>query len=85
MLREISSFNLDIPEGGFDALVQVMACKDVCLSHPKSSLAWHNVTWFPLSRQIIGWREGARHVVLFLTDAGVHLAYDGKVLWCVSV
>ena len=84
MLREISSYNLDIPEGGFDGLVQVMACKDVPLSHFESSLVWGNVTWFPFSRQIIGWREEARHVVLFLTDAGVHLAYDGKVLCCVS-
>lgn len=34
VLKEISSFNLDIPEGGFDGLVQVMACKDVRLHKP---------------------------------------------------
>lgn len=34
VLREISSYNLDLPEGGWDGLVQVMACKDVCLRAP---------------------------------------------------
>ena len=29
VLKEINSFNLDFPEGGFDGLAQVMACKDV--------------------------------------------------------
>ena len=31
------------------------------------------------SKQIIGWRANARHVLLYLTDAGFHFAGDGKV------
>ena len=50
------SGNLDAPEGGFDAIMQVIKCKEQ-----------------------IGWRDNARHLLLFSTDAGFHYAGDGKV------
>lgn len=49
------SGNLDSPEGGFDALMQVMVCDE------------------------IGWRENARKIIIFSTDAKFHYAGDGKV------
>lgn len=50
------SGNMDYPEGGLDALMQVMVCtKD------------------------IGWRSKARRLVIFSTDAGFHMAGDGKL------
>jgi len=50
------SGNLDAPEGGFDAIMQAIACKD-----------------------IIGWRDKARRLLVFSTDAGFHYAGDGKL------
>lgn len=50
------SGNLDAPEGGFDAIMQAIKCKDA-----------------------IGWRDNARHLLLFSTDAGFHYAGDGKL------
>ncbi|XP_017784338.1 PREDICTED: integrin beta-PS-like [Nicrophorus vespilloides] len=50
------SGNQDTPEGGFDALMQAMVCKDV-----------------------IGWRETARRIIVFSTDATSHIAGDGKL------
>uniref|UniRef100_A0A1I8PZ80 Integrin beta n=1 Tax=Stomoxys calcitrans TaxID=35570 RepID=A0A1I8PZ80_STOCA len=50
------SGNLDAPEGGFDAIMQAIAC-----------------------RQQIGWREQARRLLVFSTDAGFHYAGDGKL------
>ncbi|GJQ85657.1 hypothetical protein Trydic_g20205 [Trypoxylus dichotomus] len=50
------SGNLDAPEGGFDALMQAIVCK-----------------------QQIGWRENARHIIVFSTDAEFHIAGDGKL------
>ena len=47
------SGNLDAPEGGFDAIMQAIVCKDE-----------------------IGWRENARKLLVFSTDAGFH--YAGK-------
>ncbi|VDO38044.1 unnamed protein product, partial [Haemonchus placei] len=52
---EISG-NLDAPEGGFDAVVQALACN-------------HK----------IGWRERARKMLVFSTDAGFHFAGDGRL------
>ena len=51
------SGNLDAPEGGFDAIMQAIVCKNE-----------------------IGWRDSARHLLLFTTDAGFHYAGDGKVI-----
>ena len=45
------SCNLDAPEGGFDAIMQAIVCKD-----------------------IIGWRDKARRLLVFSTDAGFHYA-----------
>ncbi|XP_063964564.1 integrin beta-1-A-like isoform X2 [Lytechinus pictus] len=50
------SGNLDTPEGGFDALMQIAVCKDA-----------------------IGWRDKARHLVIFTTDASFHFAGDGRL------
>lgn len=50
------SGNLDAPEGGFDAIMQAVVCKDV-----------------------IGWRDKARRLLVFSTDAGFHYAGDGKL------
>ncbi|KAH8855380.1 Integrin beta-2 [Schistosoma japonicum] len=50
------SGNLDSPEGGMDALLQVARCSE-----------------------IIGWRAGARKIVLFASDGGFHLAGDGRI------
>lgn len=50
------SGNLDAPEGGFDAIMQAVVCRDQ-----------------------IGWRDQARRLLVFSTDAGFHYAGDGKV------
>lgn len=50
------SGNLDAPEGGFDALMQAIVCKDV-----------------------INWRDNARHLLVLSTDAMYHIAGDGKL------
>ncbi|XP_077302935.1 position-specific antigen beta subunit myospheroid isoform X2 [Arctopsyche grandis] len=50
------SGNLDAPEGGFDAIMQAVVC-----------------------RNEIGWREKARRLLVFSTDAGFHYAGDGKL------
>ena len=50
------SGNLDAPEGGFDAIMQAVVCRDR-----------------------IGWRDQARRLLVFSTDAGFHYAGDGKV------
>lgn len=51
------SGNLDAPEGGFDAIMQAIVCKER-----------------------IGWRDRARRLLVFSTDASFHYAGDGKVL-----
>ncbi|XP_068208286.1 integrin beta-PS-like [Palaemon carinicauda] len=50
------SGNLDAPEGGFDALMQAIVCKDE-----------------------IKWRDQARRLIVFSTDAQFHQAGDGKL------
>lgn len=50
------SGNLDAPEGGFDAIMQAIVCRDE-----------------------IGWREKARKLLVFSTDASFHYAGDGKL------
>ncbi|KAG7201582.1 hypothetical protein KM043_004327 [Ampulex compressa] len=50
------SGNLDTPEGGLDAMMQVMVCA-----------------------KEIGWRQKARHLIVFSTDASFHVAGDGKL------
>ncbi|XP_023310938.1 integrin beta-PS-like isoform X2 [Anoplophora glabripennis] len=50
------SGNLDTPEGGFDAIMQAIVCKNQ-----------------------IGWRDKARRLLVFSTDAGFHFAGDGKL------
>ncbi|EZA50855.1 Integrin beta-PS [Ooceraea biroi] len=50
------SGNLDGPEGGLDAMMQVMVCT-----------------------KKIGWRQKARHLIVFSTDAVFHIAGDGKL------
>ncbi|CAG0881559.1 unnamed protein product [Darwinula stevensoni] len=50
------SGNLDAPEGGFDAIMQAIVCKNT-----------------------IGWRDRARRLLVFSTDASFHFAGDGKL------
>ena len=50
------SRNIDSLEGGFDALMQVLACDD-----------------------IIGWREDARHLLIYVSDGTFHHEGDGLV------
>lgn len=50
------SGNLDSPEGGFDALMQAIVCKEQ-----------------------IRWRDQARRLIVFSTDAQFHQAGDGKL------
>lgn len=50
------SGNMDSPEGGFDALMQAIVCRDE-----------------------IGWRDQARRIIIFSTDAKFHHAGDGRV------
>ena len=47
---------MDAPEGGFDAIMQAIVCKNE-----------------------IGWRDKARRLLVFSTDAGFHYAGDGKL------
>lgn len=47
---------MDAPEGGFDAIMQAIVCRDE-----------------------IRWREKARKLLLFSTDASFHFAGDGKL------
>ncbi len=56
MRKAAVSGNLDAPEGGFDAIMQAIVCKDR-----------------------IGWRDRARRLLVFSTDASFHYAGDGKV------
>ncbi|KRT82452.1 hypothetical protein AMK59_3281, partial [Oryctes borbonicus] len=50
------SGNMDAPEGGFDAIMQAIVCKNE-----------------------IGWRDNARHIIVYSTDAEYHVAGDGKL------
>ncbi|KAL5270608.1 hypothetical protein ACHWQZ_G001345 [Mnemiopsis leidyi] len=50
------SSNIDFPEGGFEALLQVAACY-----------------------KKIGFREKSRKIVIYASDAGIHIAGDGKL------
>lgn len=50
------SGNLDAPEGGFDAIMQAVVCKEK-----------------------IAWRDRARRLLVFSTDASFHYAGDGKL------
>jgi len=54
--RAAVSGNLDAPEGGFDAIMQAIVCKER-----------------------IKWRDRARRLLVFSTDASFHYAGDGKV------
>merc|ERR1719244_2176793 len=49
--KALVSGNLDAPEGGFDAIMQAVVCKND-----------------------IGWRDKARRLLVFSTDAGFHYA-----------
>ncbi|XP_072041178.1 integrin beta-1-B-like [Amphiura filiformis] len=44
------------PEGGMDALMQIVVCKD-----------------------LIGWRDTARHLLVYTSDNDVHVAGDGRL------
>ncbi|KAL5496321.1 hypothetical protein EMCRGX_G012580 [Ephydatia muelleri] len=52
--QQTISGNQDVPEGGWDGLMQAIVCK-----------------------KLIGWRDNARHLLVFSTDANSHHAGDG--------
>ncbi|XP_017775813.1 PREDICTED: integrin beta-PS-like [Nicrophorus vespilloides] len=54
--KTLKSGNIDNPEGGFDALMQAMVCKEE-----------------------IGWRDSARHLIIYSSDESFHIAGDGKL------
>ena len=67
------SANVDAPEGGFDALIQIAACTDVsCHSYATRITACVCV-------QVIGWRDDALRLVFHFTDNEYHIAGDGRV------
>lgn len=74
--NESISGNLDFPEGGMDALMQVLVCGDVSWC---CDFCCHSNSCMVLVLQSIGWRAGARRIVVMATDAGFHFAGDGKV------
>lgn len=55
-LNNLTSANLDHPEGGLDAMMQAVVCQDK-----------------------IGWRSGARRLIIYISDATFHYAGDGKL------
>lgn len=55
-LENLTSANLDHPEGGLDAMMQAVVCDDK-----------------------IGWRSGARRLIIYISDATFHYAGDGKL------
>lgn len=77
------SGNLDSPEGGFDAIMQVAVCEvqRVSQSLPLCLLLCLvpvlTAVCSPLQEQI-GWRNVTR-LLVFSTDAGFHFAGDGKL------
>lgn len=83
------SGNLDSPEGGFDAIMQVAVCEvrgsevEVCLRttppHPVCDVQSEVFRLCVLSfQEHIGWRNVTR-LLVFSTDAGFHFAGDGKL------
>ena len=71
------SGNLDSPEGGFDALMQVIVC-GVCFLN-KFLLKNNNANLLFNYKNKIGWRPASRKLIVYSTDAGFHYAGDGKV------
>lgn len=77
------SGNLDSPEGGFDAIMQVAVCEVRRASQSLPLCLWLclvpvlTAACSPLQEQI-GWRNVTR-LLVFSTDAGFHFAGDGKL------
>lgn len=76
------SGNLDSPEGGFDAIMQVAVCE---VGNPPSTttacLLLHGGPMLTAAGHLqeqIGWRNVTR-LLVFSTDAGFHFAGDGKL------
>ena len=78
------SGNLDAPEGGFDAIMQAIVCKDEIGWRDKVRqkrsfvLCSRNLQGNPILRRLI-WQLKARKLLVFSTDAGFHYAGDGKL------
>ncbi|CAF97757.1 unnamed protein product, partial [Tetraodon nigroviridis] len=77
------SGNLDSPEGGFDAIMQVAVCevggvsRGLPLRLPLRSVPLLTTACSLLQNEI-GWRDVTR-LLVFSTDAGFHFAGDGKL------
>lgn len=76
------SGNLDSPEGGFDAIMQVAVCevgrRSLGPSPRSAACADSGLSICPPVQEQIGWRNVTR-LLVFSTDAGFHFAGDGKL------
>lgn len=88
------SGNLDSPEGGFDAIMQVAVCgvrggwrafPCLMLFNSVKARVCCKCVWYYITRRFccssqehIGWRDVTR-LLVFSTDAGFHFAGDGKL------
>ena len=80
MKRAQVSGNLDAPEGGFDAIMQAIVCKDEIGWRDKvrTKKACHRLRdSFTLTT--VQHLCQARKLLVFSTDAGFHYAGDGKL------
>lgn len=59
-----TSVSTDEPEGGLEALAQVITCEEV--------IGWRN-------RSAAGLERGLNRIIIFITDAGFHFAGEGRV------
>ena len=69
------SGNLDAPEGGFDAIMQAIVCKDEIGWRDKVRVCEKAQSNQSLTHSLIQ----ARKLLVFSTDAGFHYAGDGKL------
>ena len=67
------SGNIDAPEGGLDAIMQTIVCDVYRVEIEKFVLL------FFFLKDVIGWRNDSRKLIVFSTDAGFHYAGDGRV------
>ena len=79
------SGNLDAPEGGFDAIMQAIVCKDEIgwrdkvRSKQKALHRLRDSLHGGISRNLSQNHFQARKLLVFSTDAGFHYAGDGKL------
>lgn len=81
MRRAAVSGNLDAPEGTIYLTNSALTARFSFGSFSCSSVSggFDAIMQAVVCRNQIGWREQARHLLVFSTDAGFHYAGDGKV------